>query len=483
MTYTMSRFAAPAASEKSVVESIQDAAKAVVMSGSIARMVQRKREQQRSAATATRALELLRSRIKPEEEEEQRITPLRRFLFKALTFAGRKLFQYVLRPTLQFAARMAMSVVRAVLTGIARFVITPLISAIVGFAVANPITAAVGAALLLGGGAYWIWDRFFAKETPAPALPDQDVDTRAEAEDGSIYDPVFYRAPGAVGTPSIEQIETQPSSLPAFIAEPVQYVKEQYKRVTGKKFTGFGADVDTYIKEAVQLYPILKEDELRGFIKMEAGWTGAMSPTGAIGTGQFILSTWNGLAAKPEGKAIGMVPIPTYKGGAPIPANKGGTFRTANDPRFNKRVNTLATALLASENAAMLKKNKLPITGANLYMMHNIGPGIIPVMLGKPASEATLKAMRQNGMLKGQTAVQFLEYQKGRFATAYSQANDSTVTSGVNPRMTNGTAVAIAQPKVLQAPKKVQVQQPQTLAQASDKTLIKQGRKIIELEN
>jgi len=375
---------------------------------------------------------------------------------------------------LQFAARMAMSVVRSVLTGIARFVITPLISAIVGFAVANPITAAVGAALLVGGGAYWLWDKFFAEQTPAPKIPEQDLDTRAAAEDGAVYDPVFYRAPSAVGTPSIEQVEAQETTLPTFIAQPIEYVKEQYKKVTGKKFTGFGSDVDAYIKEAAQRYPILSEDVLRGFIKMEGGWTGAMSPTGAIGTGQFILSTWNGLAAKSEGKAIGMIPITT---------GKGGTFRTPADPRFNKRVNTLATGLLASENAAILKKNKLPITGANLYMLHNIGPGVVEALKGKPVNAATQKAIsQQGGIFKNASAATYVTEMGKRYQAAYAQANDSTVIGKGGPGMTDGKALAIQQPQVLQAPKKAQVQQPQSISQASDKTLIKQGRKIIELE-
>lgn len=162
---------------------------------------------------------------------------------------------------------------------------------------------------------------------------------------------------------------------------------------------------------------------------MEAGWTGKMSPTGAIGTGQFIQSTWDALALTPDGKAIGMTKI-------------GDRFRKSNDPRYDKRINTLATALLARNNAKILAKNGIPLTGENLYMMHNIGPGIIPVMLGQPADAATLKAMQQNGMLVGQTSAQFLAYQKGRFAAQYEAANVGTTIAQANaPKLQKGVTV------------------------------------------
>lgn len=102
-------------------------------------------------------------------------------------------------------------------------------------------------------------------------------------------------------------------------------------RLSGK-FRGFGVDIDNYIREAAAKYGI-DEKVLRGFIKMEAGWTGKMSPTGAIGTGQFTKGTWNELARMTDGKEIGMTPI------------TGENFRKENDPRYNKQINTFATAL------------------------------------------------------------------------------------------------------------------------------------------
>ena len=54
-----------------------------------------------------------------------------------------------------------------------------------------------------------------------------------------------------------------------------------------QKFNGFGSDVDSYIKEASTRYG-MDEKTLRGFVKMEAGWNGQMSPTGTIVTGKQI---------------------------------------------------------------------------------------------------------------------------------------------------------------------------------------------------
>lgn len=180
------------------------------------------------------------------------------------------------------------------------------------------------------------------------------------------------------------------------------------KRSKGN-FSGFGEDIDTYIREASQKFGI-DEKILRGFVKMEAGWTGKMSPTGAIGTGQFIQSTWDSLAKTEEGKAIGMTVI-------------GNRFRTADDPRHDKRINTLATALLAKQNGAMLRKAGLDPTGEMLYMMHNIGPGVISAVKSGQVNGATLKAMQQNGMKSGMTPVSFVEYQKERFQDHYAAAN------------------------------------------------------------
>jgi len=178
----------------------------------------------------------------------------------------------------------------------------------------------------------------------------------------------------------------------------------------GGKFSGFGNDVDSYIKEASRRYGI-DEKTLRGFVKMEGGWTGKMSPTGAIGTGQFTQGTWNGLAGTAEGRAIGMTEI-----------NKSN-FRKANDPRHNKRINTLATGLLAKQNAEILRKSGLPVTGENLYMLHNIGPGVVPALKGGNVSRATETAMRHNGKRSGETAAQFAKRQQGIFNGHYGSAN------------------------------------------------------------
>lgn len=201
-----------------------------------------------------------------------------------------------------------------------------------------------------------------------------------------------------------------------------------------KKFDGFGADVDGHIAEASKRYG-LPEDVLRGFVKMEGGWTGTMSPTGAIGTGQFVKGTWNSLAKSKDGQDIGMKTI-------------GANFRTPNDPRFDNRTNTLATGLLAKQNADILTKAGLPTTGENLYMLHNIGPGVIPALKGSNnVTPSTVQAMRHNGLKDGMTATDFVTLQKGRFNQAYAEANAPNVnTANKVPAATAAPAMATAKP-------------------------------------
>lgn len=186
------------------------------------------------------------------------------------------------------------------------------------------------------------------------------------------------------------------------------YTKE--KELSKGQFRGFGAEIDSYISEGAKMFGV-DEKVLRGFVKMEDGWYGKKSNTGAIGTGQFTQGTWNDLAKTKEGQAIGMTMITKEN------------FRTENDPRWNKRVNTLATALLAKKNGDYLKKYGIEATGENLYMAHNIGlGGFTRAMTGK-ATEADMLAMRQNGMKAGMTPQDFVQYQKGRYNNHYAQAN------------------------------------------------------------
>lgn len=178
----------------------------------------------------------------------------------------------------------------------------------------------------------------------------------------------------------------------------------------------FGGDVDKYIKEASVKYGI-DEKILRGFVKMEAGWTGKMSPTGAIGTGQFVQGTWNGLAKTQDGKDIGMTKIDK------------SNFRKSNDPRHNKHINTLATGLLAKQNADILKKYGIPTTGENLYLAHNIGAvTFAKAFTGKGANSDGLLAMRQNGMKKGETPKQFVRRQRAIYMKHYNTANKENPT-------------------------------------------------------
>lgn len=416
MNYTLDRF--PEKQRRGLTELLQDSIQVVTFTRNLGGLLMRHEQQKRKHTEAKKAMVAFVTQANQLVPEEERPDLWSKFLGKALKWVGKKLVKTVVKSVLRFAGRVAMQLLRFAVRALLTYVIIPIIQFVVALAVANPISAAViGVATLLGGG-YLAWKKWFQKPDEKALV---EVDTTNVAQQATDIQS------GAV----VVGQEAQTSQV--YETRAADYVTKARSFFSGGpkptgKFKGFGADVDAYIKEASQRYPILPEDAFRGFVKMEAGWTGAMSPTGAIGTGQFVQRTWDALARTPEGRAIGMTVI-------------GNRFRTAEDPRFDKRVNTLATGLLASQNAQMLQRAGLPITGENLYMMHNIGPGIIPVMKGQPASAQTLDAMRKNGMTGNMTAQQFLDFQKGRFRQAYADANSSTAMQGQDPQMARGIAV------------------------------------------
>ncbi len=180
---------------------------------------------------------------------------------------------------------------------------------------------------------------------------------------------------------------------------------------TKKKFEGFGSQIDSYIHEAAQKFNI-NEKDLRGFIKMEGGWTGEISPTGAIGAGQFTRDTWHFVRNNLNGKSFGMEEI------------TDANFRTPNDPRFNSKINILATARYAKYNKELLQKNNLPTTGVNLYLMHNIGQGVMTALKGSnKVTERTLKSMKNNNKMDNETPVEFVKRQGTIFQQHYELAN------------------------------------------------------------
>lgn len=181
-----------------------------------------------------------------------------------------------------------------------------------------------------------------------------------------------------------------------------------------KPFNGFGSEIDSYIRMAAQRYQV-SEAMLRGFVKMEDGWYGNISPTGATGVGQFTMGTWNWLSETERGKQLGM---------KLITAKNRGSYA---DPRRDKYTNTLATALLARWHIEQFQLRNIPITDENLYMAHNIGlDGLHRAMMGKATKEDILN-MRRNGMKSWMTVRDFLNYQKGRFLAHKQEANFMTV--------------------------------------------------------
>lgn len=175
-------------------------------------------------------------------------------------------------------------------------------------------------------------------------------------------------------------------------------------------FNGFGTDIDGYIKDASNRYQV-DEAMLRGLVKIEDGWYGNVSPTGATGVGQFTRGTWNWLATTDEGRALGMTQITRYNRDTPF------------DPRKNNQLNTLATALLARWHINQFFERGIKPSHENLYLAHNIGiDGLHRALQGRATREDILN-MKRNGMKKGMSVQGFLVYQSERFNVSKQIAN------------------------------------------------------------
>lgn len=180
----------------------------------------------------------------------------------------------------------------------------------------------------------------------------------------------------------------------------------------------FGGGVDEHLHEASQRYKI-SEATLRGFALKEGGWTGKDSSTNAVGVGQFTVGTWRGLIKNfpQEAAAIGMTDI-----------NDSNKLK-ANDPRRDKRVNSMAMALyITKEIDPALKRYGIPITDENRYLVYNIGSGVLPLLAGKTIKNTKLRkdierAMKLNGKKANETQQQWLKRQGGSINTFKAKAN------------------------------------------------------------
>ena len=190
----------------------------------------------------------------------------------------------------------------------------------------------------------------------------------------------------------------------------------------------FNTEVDSLIQQTATDYGI-PVSYLNGLVSKEAGWDGAVSPTGATGIGQMVQSTWNDLAARPEGKAIGMVPVTKEN------------FRTENDPRKDNAVNLQATALLTQSNAGHLARAGVEPTSDNLYMVHNMGTSIIPVLAGEnPGAKfaaSVEKNARHNGKRADETIAEWVERQKADYRSHEARRGGSELAAAM-PRQQAG---------------------------------------------
>lgn len=78
----------------------------------------------------------------------------------------------------------------------------------------------------------------------------------------------------------------------------------------------------------------------------------------ANGYYQFLRGTWNGYANSERGRAAGLRPI-----------------TRGDDPRRDREQARIAIRLFTEDSANVLRRNNIPITGQNLYMLHFLGNG------------------------------------------------------------------------------------------------------------
>jgi hypothetical protein len=157
----------------------------------------------------------------------------------------------------------------------------------------------------------------------------------------------------------------------------------------------------------------LPTNYLKGVVNIEGGTTGKASPTGALGAGQFVETTWNSLANAPEGKALGMRLVTA--------ANKG----TPDDPRRDNNVNIQATGLLAKQNGSLLDKAGVAKTPENLFLVHNIGPGIIEGIKTGKVDDQTTQFMKLNGFKEGDSVKGWIDQTAKKFIAGANQETPS----------------------------------------------------------
>lgn len=260
----------------------------------------------------------------------------------------------------------------------------------------------------------------FKKKRDARLKPDEDAVAKLKEENGQLEKATQEKI-NAINLQEAKDAEEKYNKTHGVEASTTPAAKANTSQQRGdrggtERFEGFGKETDTNIKDASKKFG-MDEKTMRGFVKMEGGWTGAISKTGATGIGQFTQGTWNSLSLTDEGKEIGMKPI-------------GKNLNTPADPRRDQRVNMMATALLAKNNAKLLEAAGVPKTGENLYMVHNIGPGVIDAIKGRPVGPKVIEAMKHNGMEDGQTPGDFVAMQKRKFNQHEQLANATQAAPG-----------------------------------------------------
>lgn len=273
-----------------------------------------------------------------------------------LKWLGKTILRRVLSPVLSTVVRITMAVGRFALRAAVQLIIRPVLTAVFGFIVANPLIA--GAALLLGGLGYVIYNKWFKKEVSSSVMapPGTKPSTLPsfETTEGE-------RQRKGKKSEDFGVMETLPSGVPV-VKSPTEVAKDlMFKKSKRQRFEMVKQDlVDAANKAGIDVSTIVK------IAHFESGFDTTAAPvklSSAHGLGQFLNAVWTQYINK-YGEKYGI----NTKGGK-LTRAEAAQYR--NDPK----IQAYMLAELTKENILLGRKLGGYNDDANVYALHNLGPG------------------------------------------------------------------------------------------------------------
>lgn len=352
------------------------------------------------------------------------------FMQKAMMFAARKIATYIIKKVIKgiiknivkTSVRLFWNITRMAAVGLMRYVAVPILHGAMALLV-NPATLLV---LSTAGLGYAAW-RFLIPDSLKKNIASSLENISSPLTD--LFEKAYTKSTGKSVYSSDKEKQTKTAAVrKAYKAPDLSKVK-----AAGKP-TSLPNDIEGYVQEAAQEVGIPVND-LRGLIYFESGGnTDAQSPTGALGIGQFITSTWNSFARKyPQYASWGLLPTAT-------------PHCYSDDPRRNPRASAIASALFIMENM-----NAGYTDPFDSYLIYNLGPETAKKLLkGEPLNAADWRRINNQfgseaariAKVGSDSAEDFLVYWRNLYYGKYKQVNQ------------NAPAAASKEPSVVVLPPK-----------------------------